>query len=272
VEAVAGYGEKGECLVPAKGAVSYDTKPGDKFSEWTVIEIGLGKSNVRVCCSCGTQRVVRLRKLITKETKSCGCKRSSYIAANKTKHGQSGVRDDPANATGAYRSWAGMKQRCENRNSSNYRLYGARGIKVCKRWSKFENFYADMGDRPEGHVLDRIDNNGNYTPKNCRWATHRQSALNQRRTLKATLNGVTKTVRDWCAELNLSYPTVLSRIARKYTPEEAIRGGAAMGGLVWVNKKLLNEIEACALLAEHMGAAHVAAAIRARATEYKAPL
>ena len=82
-----------------------------------------------------------------------------------------------------YRSWRGMKQRCDNPNCDDYKNYGARGIKICERWKSFKNFYDDMGPRPEPkdqYSLDRIDNNGNYEPGNCRWATYSQQRQNQR--------------------------------------------------------------------------------------------
>jgi len=131
-----------------------------------------------VCaCECGNEVTVNGSDLQTGNNVSCGCFRTTRIGKVNYKHGAASKND----LTGAYRSWRAMKDRCHNEDNSNFKAYGARGVKVCDRWiESFENFFADMGERPEGQSLDRIDVNGDYEPANCRWASVTEQARNQR--------------------------------------------------------------------------------------------
>ena len=132
-------------------------------------------------------------------------------------HGHSGK------ASPEYRSWRSMRGRCLNTNDPAYRNYGGRGISICSRWNKFENFYTDMGARPKGTSLDRIDNNGNYEPDNCRWATHREQSLNTRLVNYITINGETKCLYDWCRQYGLDPGTVRYRMrVFGWAPEKAV--------------------------------------------------
>lgn len=105
------------------------------------------------------------------------------------RHGLSGTQ--------AYKSWRAMVARCTNSGHNMWKHYGGRGIKVCDRWSYFPNFFADMGERPDGATLDRIDPNKGYEPSNCRWVTQKEQRLNQRRTVLYTYNGLTLCLSDW---------------------------------------------------------------------------
>lgn len=127
--------------------------------------------------------------------------------------------------TTEYRIWAAMIRRCYNERHNHYHRYGGRGIAVCDRWrTSFEAFFADMGLRPSrAHTLDRIDNDGDYEPSNCRWATWYQQATNTSRSVfTATINGETHSVNQWCRILGIGYTTVYRRIQRGYDAVTAL--------------------------------------------------
>ena len=116
-----------------------------------------------------------------------------------------------------------MIGRCTNPRASFFERYGGRGISVCERWRTFDNFIADMGRKPGPHYsIDRIDNDGNYEPANCRWATEREQKRNTRRTVMMSVGGRTMCMKDWCRELGLTQGCVRSRLARGMTAEQAL--------------------------------------------------
>ena len=122
-----------------------------------------------------------------------------------------------------YQSWQDMKQRCNNPNSQQFHNYGASGIRVCQRWMEsFENFLRDMGEKPDLMTLDRIDNDGDYSPENCRWATKRQQSNNQRTTVNITLHGVTMCRRDWAKKTGLHETTIQYRMNAGWPIEDCL--------------------------------------------------
>lgn len=137
-----------------------------------------------VCrCDCGNEKVMRQDVIRCGDAVSCGCYMGESVAERKRKHGHA----TPRKVTPTYRSWRSMGSRCYNPKDTSYRYYGGRGITVCKRWQGehgFENFLADMGERPKGRSLDRRDVNGNYEPDNCRWATPKEQGENKRRSIR----------------------------------------------------------------------------------------
>lgn len=164
-------------------------------------------------CSCGKKHVVKNRDL--RNTKSCGCLRIDLGKLNKT-HGML--------KTPTYQAWHSMKQRCFNSNLKAWKNYGGRGITVCERWTtSFESFFEDMGEKPVGMSLDRIDNSKGYFPENCRWATKKTQCNNRRTNVVFVINGSPLTVSQMSNICGLSVQTLFWRIHKlKMTPEEAM--------------------------------------------------
>lgn len=191
---------------------------GKKFQRLTVL--GWKRSLKRreillICqCDCGTIKDIAYGNLINKNSpiKSCGC---LFPGGNNYRHGGRYMR--------AYRIWKHVKNRCFNKNDRNYRRYGGRGITMCERWrNSFPLFLEDMcGECPPGYSIERIDNNGNYEPANCKWIPHREQAKNREVSRKFTINGETKTKPQWCDIFGLSTKTVSARI-RLGWPEERL--------------------------------------------------
>ena len=131
-----------------------------------------------------------------------------------------------------YRIWGGAVQRCTNPRNSAFKYYGGRGIRICERWMKFENFVADMGERPVGMTLDRIDSDGHYEPGNCRWVSRKGQQRNRRDTRRFTHGGVTRSLKDWAEITGLSPDTIFHRIKRGWPAESVLAKSAAKSNSV----------------------------------------
>lgn len=182
---------------------------GQKFGLLTV-ESRAGsqgnKATWNCVCDCGGSNVVTTGNLRSGIISSCGCLAKP--------HGMSRTR--------IYRTWKAMLGRCNSESHKAYPLYGGRGIKVCSRWHDFRAFYADMGDLPAGKSLDRIDNDGDYSPENCRWATHEEQGNNRRTNHLLTFNGKTQTCTEWAHELGMNPYTLNGRLSKGWSAERAL--------------------------------------------------
>lgn len=154
-----------------------NSKIGKRYSSWTVLEYfpsilidGKQKGQKVLCsCACGKQKIITLQSLASGRSQSCGCLFGKKL---KECHGMY--------LSTEYIIWQKMKERCSNINHIAYHRYGGRGIKVCAQWEMFDQFYKDMGKRPSLNLtLDRINNDGNYEPANCRWATYSEQSKNR---------------------------------------------------------------------------------------------
>ena len=196
---------------------------GDKIGRWSIRsepffrEDPSGKRTrtyVRCRCSCGTEKDVLIYRLKIGGSLSCGCLQRE-VARSNAKHGMWKTRE--------YQTYHDMIQRCHNPNNKFYKDYGGRGILVCSRWREsFENFFSDIGSRPDGMSLDRKNNNGGYSPQNCRWATRKQQDNNRRDNISIVIFNVVKTLTEWCTLMELSRPMVTARIEAKWPSVLAI--------------------------------------------------
>jgi hypothetical protein len=191
----------------------------EQFGRWTLIGKATRRSHRKVRCICGTVREVPLYDLRSGKSKSCGCLRREINSRIHRTHGESG--HGPSRRTPEYRTWAGMLNRSRNPNALDFHNYGGRGIRVCARWQRYENFLADMGRRPPGTSLERCNNNRGYSPHNCYWATHRQQMSNTRRTVLLSYAGVTQTLAAWARQLNIKPNTLKDRLRRGWPSEDA---------------------------------------------------
>lgn len=185
---------------------------------------GFAAKAARVRCDCGVEKILRAADLKNGYSHSCGCLQRELVAvkiAERSRtHGQSGK----LTRTSEYSIWGGMKQRCFNPDADSYPSYGGRGITICDRWlESFEAFYADMGPKPSPtHSIERKDNNGNYEPSNCCWATLQEQSRNRRSSTAVTIDGRTQTVTDWAREVGCPPMLIFARLHKGWDAKRAV--------------------------------------------------
>ena len=188
---------------------------GKKFGKLEVIGVhdtGSRKTYYVCQCDCGNVKVVRADALISGATKSCGCIKKEQDKINLTanhKHKMSGTR--------IYETWQDMKRRCYNKQNARYDRYGGRGITVCDEWlNNFQSFYdwAISNGYSDDLTIDRIDNDGNYEPSNCRWSTAKEQCNNRGSNINITIGNATKSLMCWCEIFNVDYKKVYARYKR----------------------------------------------------------
>ena len=188
---------------------------GQKFGRWEVL--APAKTHYVTCkCECGKIKDVKKCHLLSGASKSCGCLVGKLAKARQTIHGLT--------HTPTYYTWTSMNRRCNCSKDHRYNDYGGRGIEVCDTWKEsILNFVADMGYRPEGKQLDRIDNSGNYEPSNCQWVTPAENMNNRWNNHRLTLAGVSHTVAEWASLTGINGSTLSKRINRSgWSAERAL--------------------------------------------------
>lgn len=186
-----------------------------KYNLLTIIDetkIKKGNCFYLTCkCDCGTIKEINIKNLKSGQSKSCGCIRRNKLITRNLKHGKRFSR--------TWRIWQAMKNRCYNKNTIQYKNYGGRGIKVCDKWlNDFNSFYNDVGEAPLGRSLDRINNDGNYEPKNVKWSTSIEQGRNKSTNRK--INGVC--ISEISKSLGGGHSLVTKRLKRGWDIQRAI--------------------------------------------------
>lgn len=197
---------------------SIDLTPGDVYGRLTVVRLVEGKRRLWLCrCSCGGAVRTSSWNIRSGFVVSCGCRKKEHLVSMSSTHGDS--------KSAEYKAWENMISRCECTKAPYYKDYGGRGIEVCKRWREsYGAFLEDMGRKPSPkHELDRFpDNDGDYEPGNCRWATRSQQLNNLRCTLRLTIDGETRSVTEWARISGIHPATIKARIKADHDPKDAV--------------------------------------------------
>ena len=221
------YSQGGWVFVMLKNMPNKIDLTGKIFGRLTVVKEGERRNSRMywICkCKCGNTKEIGACSLRSGHTKSCGClkkEKSAEKGKNSATHRMIDTRE--------YSTWSSMKSRCNNKKHTEYHNYGGRGIKICKRWNKFENFFEDMGNRPKNRSIDRKNNEGDYYKENCRWSTRVEQANNRRTNRFLIYEGERLNFVQWQEKLKLKTGTIGDRINAGWSTERTIEtpvGGA----------------------------------------------
>jgi hypothetical protein len=194
-----------------------------KFGRLTVIERDIENTSnfiKWICiCDCGNTKSIDGSNLRRGTVVSCGCFNSEKTSKKMTTHGYSRA-GGAKQAT--YKIWSAMLQRCNNPNCNKFKRYGGRGITVCREWYTFENFITDLGERPNGLSLERVDNNGNYCKENCKWASPITQAHNRENNRLISFQGETKCLSEWARHVGITISSLTYRINNGWDTERAL--------------------------------------------------
>lgn len=211
-------GIRGEALVAP--VADKTIHPGTVYDRLTTVKIlrrDADRNIVWLCqCACGNAHEIAATQL-HKGTQSCGCLQREVARDTQLKHGMESSRE--------YNVWLNMRRRCTDPSNTRYNRYGGRGIKVCKRWSEFAQFYEDMGPCPEGMSLDRKNNDGDYKPSNCRWATGVEQANNRSNNIRTTIEGESLTLAQAARKYDVNKNTIYSRYRRGLRGQALVHHG-----------------------------------------------
>lgn len=203
---------------------------GRRFGRYLVVEIDRRPNGLifwKCRCDCGVEKSVYGAALRSGQTQSCGCYQKDIMRQRAT-HGMARLKS----ISPEWEAWSKIRDRCDNPNNPNYDRYGGRGIRVCDRWQdSFENFYADMGERPSGKTsIDRIDNDGPYCKENCRWSDPKEQARNRRSNRVVKYRGREMTLKEASELAGLPYKSVWQRVVKLGWPlDRALSEAVVLG-------------------------------------------
>ncbi len=204
---------------PVKHGPNFVDRTGQRIGNLVIQKLAkkdkYGHSHWECLCDCGNKKIAAWSSLCDGIPSSCGCQTSKVRSEARITHGRTNSSE--------YAIWRGIKRRCYNPKNEAFSDYGGRGITMCERWlTSFENFFEDMGERPHGLSINRKNNDGNYEPENCEWATTKEQQNNRRSNRLIEFNGRTQTMSEWATEIGLKHCTLWRRFHNGWSIEKCL--------------------------------------------------